>query len=111
MRFLREISDRDAGIELPLYLGFAYRLSHLRASVYALVPFNYLIGWSHRWYYRLIGGPRDRYSKAIDLEVSESFRRGYKLGEMDGRQNQKLHDEDVLREFRELARVSMNDYT
>jgi len=30
---------------------------------------------------------------------------------MDGRQNQKLHDEDVLREFRELARVSMNDYT
>ncbi len=79
---LRTVSDRVLRVEGKgaFWYGFAYRLSALRASVFAPMPFNWLIGWVYYWYWRLYYGPSAKYAEAMDKVLSEEWQKGYERG-------------------------------
>ena len=79
---LREVSDRILQVEGKgaFWYGFAYRKPELRVSIFAPIPLNFLIGWAHRYFWRLIHGPRDPHSELVDALINSEFRAGYRLG-------------------------------
>lgn len=84
---VRIYTDRQVCGQLqPYYLGFAYRLPHLRASVFAPIPFNYIIGWTRNLWFRLMSGPRDRLSEAMAKQYAMEYRAGYERGITEGQE-------------------------
>lgn len=80
---IRTISDRIfySGATLPRGFGVAYRRLDIRATVIALMPLNWLIGWGRILFFTCMRGPRhrliERWEKAVDSAHAEAYQEAF----------------------------------
>ena len=79
----RTISDRVLlGSQLPRGFGIAYRCPEARNMAIAVMPLNWLIGWSRNLFFACMSGPRSRltdsWERMVDAAYATAYREAYK---------------------------------
>ena len=101
---IKKYTDRESlGMRIPWYLGFCWRNFDIRATTYAVMPLNWLMGWGRTVYYRLMRGPRDvlaeRYEKVAAQEREWGLRSGYEDGNKAGIEAERVRMRVVFDEW------------
>lgn len=98
MTFLKRVSELEL---IPKWYGIAYRERHICEAVCAPVPFNWIVGWAHHAYWRIVKGPKHLYN--------EAFQAGYAAAERSLGYQHRQHVEEITRESMSQARKQVYD--